>query len=253
MKSLSEYLVGLFPKREHLFVCFTGGGGKTTALQTLGAYFKKKGKTVLLTTTTKFQNPMTYGWKADLCFTRAEEIMDFDPQEYRGKGVTVVYGEFLSPEKLSSPSMATLSNLKDRFDVVLCEADGSRGLPFKVHTERDPVIPPWTDFTISVVGSDGVLENASEKTFGFENLKNRPAEDAVADADYLSVLASEKEGFFKGTEEGKRALLLNKADLCTQQQANVFLNVQWPADCAIIYASAWLDCIYSLIQTGNYR
>lgn len=253
MKSLSAYLASIFPQKDHLFVCFTGGGGKTSALQVLGSYYKKKGKRVLLTTTTKFQNPSLYNWVADYTFTDTEEALSFNTEEYRGKGVTVVFGEYYSREKLSSPSMKTLSLLKDRFDVILCEADGSRGLPFKVHSERDPVIPPWCDFVIPVVGADGALKDAAEVTFGSENLENPAEPDAIADSSYISLLVSDAEGLFKGTEEGKRALLLNGADKCTEEQANVYLDVQWPSDCAIIYASVQRNCIYRLIKTGSNK
>ncbi len=253
MTRLSEYLFSLFPQKEHLFVCFTGGGGKTTALQILSSYLKESGKSVLLTTTTKFQNPSHYSWKADYCFTSEEEALSFNPEVFKDEGCVVVYGEYYSPEKLSSPSMETLSLLKERFDVVLCEADGSRGLPFKVHSERDPVIPPFTDFVVSIIGADGALKAVKETTFGLENLERPLSPEALADELFLSLLVTDKEGFFKGTEVGKRALLLNRADKCKEEKTNVFLNTKWPSDCAIIYASVQQDLLYSLIQRGKNK
>ena len=41
-------------------------------------------------------------------------------------------------------------------DFVLCEADGSKGMPLKAHAVNEPVIPKEADRTILVMGIDGI-------------------------------------------------------------------------------------------------
>ncbi|MCR5760921.1 MAG: putative selenium-dependent hydroxylase accessory protein YqeC [Sphaerochaetaceae bacterium] len=247
MTAFTEQIASILPHKDHLFVCFTGGGGKTSAIKALGSYFKAEGKSVLITTTTKFQNPLNYRWDADYTFTDSEEILSFTSRSRsrsKNSAITVVFGKYYSPEKLCSPDIKTLEKLKDSFDVILCEADGSRGLPFKVHSERDPVIPPFCDFTVSVLGAGGALKDVPDVTFGLENLKKSEKIPEKADESLLSLLLCDPQGILKGTKKGKRAVLVNQMDLTTTEQAYIFLITKWPSDCDIIYASVLENSIY---------
>ncbi|MCR5761344.1 MAG: putative selenium-dependent hydroxylase accessory protein YqeC [Sphaerochaetaceae bacterium] len=242
MEKLTGALTSLFPHKDHLFVCFTGGGGKTGSLELLGSYYRSLGKSVLLTTTTKFQGPSFYRWNADRVFDREEELLNYmDKNE--GKPCTVVFGLPYSDKKLCSPPLDVLRRLKDRFSVILCEADGSRNLPFKIHTHRDPVIPDFSDFTVALIGARGALKPLKECVFGYEG-----EEEGISDTEFVNALINMKEGLFKGTEKGKRAVLINAADAATEEQANVFLNATWPSDCVIILGSVHTDNVFKQIN-----
>jgi len=119
-----------------------GGGGKTTLLRTLGEELSKR-HTVLLCTTTKIM-PFP-----DIPWTDTLEELDELRKEHR----LLCMGTML-PEsgKLDRPN-ASMSELMERFDYVLVEADGSARRPLKAHASHEPVIPPEANQTICVVGA----------------------------------------------------------------------------------------------------
>lgn len=53
--------------------------------------------------------------------------------------------------KLESIPLRGLENIISRYDLVLIEGDGSRGLPLKAWAENEPVVPDFTDLTIGVL------------------------------------------------------------------------------------------------------
>lgn len=198
--TLSQKLVSLISDSSK-FVCITGAGGKTTLMQLLAQEYKRLGKSVLMTTTTKVQSPLHYAWKADYIFTSRTELETCEIKE----PCVVLYAEpNENPEKLQSPGEDILEQVKERFDVVLCEADGNRQMPIKVHTDRDPVVPNFATYTICMMGAWGKVENLQE---------------------YIDS----PQGLLKGSIVGKRVALIN--------EAIVFPDIQWPEDCDILIAS----------------
>lgn len=94
-------------------VALIGGGGKTTMLYQLGREARQRGWPVTLSTTTRMGAP-------------AE-----DPD---------LWAEPAEPGKLRGPGLAALEAVTGR--LLVLEADGSRGLPLKVHAEHEPVLLP---------------------------------------------------------------------------------------------------------------
>ena len=52
--------------------------------------------------------------------------------------------------------------LLDEYDVVIVEADGSRGLPLKCPGDQEPVIPDGTDLVIGVAGATAIGQTFRE-------------------------------------------------------------------------------------------
>lgn len=172
-------------------------------MQLLANEYKKLGKSVLMTTTTKIQSPLHYNWQADYIFTSREKVFQFQIE----RPCVVCYAEpNENPEKLQAPEEDTLKKLMDKFDVVICEADGNRQQPIKVHTDRDPVVPEFATYTISLMGAWGKVDNLQE---------------------YIDS----PQGLLKGSICRKRIALINGSD------SIMYLNIQWPEDCVIILAS----------------
>ena len=134
--------------KDGAFISLTGGGGKTTLMIKLASYLRNAGKRVLITTTTRLMSPRFHNYMTDRFFCD-DSVLSFVPEG----PCSVLYAvESEDREnKVSCPPIENLDLLRSRFDVIINEADGSKRLPLKVHTQRDPVIPPFTTYTISVM------------------------------------------------------------------------------------------------------
>lgn len=114
-------------------IALIGGGGKTTLMYHLAHELTALGKRVACTTTTHIMRP--------------DEEFPFP-----------VFGTPLpdNPQKLSALPPDELTKIINKFDVVIIEADGSRGLPLKLPAEHEPVIPPQTDLVLCIAGLDAI-------------------------------------------------------------------------------------------------
>lgn len=136
----AERLIAKFGIRRGI-TALIGGGGKTSLLLALADWLREYGS-VIVTTSTHIYPP--------------DGMMLFDAlSRPLNPGECVAVGTPEPNGKLSKPhqSFETLCRLAD---YVLCEADGSRGLPLKAHAEYEPVIPPGCETVLAVLGLDGV-------------------------------------------------------------------------------------------------
>lgn len=213
-------LADLFVQKRNTWISVIGGGGKTSVMQSLARSFNARGKSVLMTTTTKIQSPQVYSWDADYIFTNKKEILNF----VSSKAVSVLYAE-QSPDvqKLTVPDSDTLETLRQRFDVVICEADGSRHLPIKIHSNRDPVIPKWNDFTLCLVGAWAFGKSVSENVFGIENIENSAFLNGIIDKQFIDYYLSSCQGLFKNTNAKNRAVIITGTDRSDKNLLNYFV------------------------------
>lgn len=122
-----------------------GSGGKTTLLHALGRELAEDGRRVLLCTTTKIRPFPGIPW------ARSPEELE----ALSASRVLLCAGRPAAEAgKLTDPGVP-LASLLSRFDHILVEADGSRGLPLKAHAPWEPVIPPETALVIQVLGASG--------------------------------------------------------------------------------------------------
>lgn len=213
------------------FVSITGGGGKTTTMIGLARHLKARGKKVLITTTTKVASPYQLDYGQDVIFSD-DQVLNFEP-----KATQSVFFAQLSEEdqKWRSPGFEILSKLYDRYDVILSEADGSRHLPIKIHTDRDPQIHPLTTATISLMGVWAVGKNTREVAFG-------PSPDAMVDKDFLNWYIANEQGLLKGSLLNKRAILFNGCDKDYDEE--LLKNLTIPKDVKGYAASADKGVLY---------
>lgn len=168
---------------QHRAVALVGGGGKTTLLCALAREAREAGRTVVVTTTTHMwlhpRLPLT-GWTGEEPLRAA-----LDQQGIVLLGQPVPGGKLTGAGDLAACLRAA--------DVVLIEADGSRGLPLKAPADYEPAIPPQADGVIAVAGADCVGRPIGEICHRPERvcaLLNRSAEDLVTPSDAAAVLAS---------------------------------------------------------------
>ena len=203
---------------DHSFISITGGGGKTTLMIGFASYLRSTGMKVLMTTTTKIRSPHVQDYGADRIFSD-DSVLSFIPKD----SCVVLYAvEDICTGQWRCPPLGNLEVLKGIYDVVLCEADGGRGLPLKVHTQRDPVVPPFCTYTVSVMGLWGIGRIARDVAFGDET-------DAPVDGPYLERYLHDPEGLMKGSLPGRRALVFNGAEEAGAEY-DLVRNLDYPSD-----------------------
>lgn len=235
---LSEALIDALVPDGRGFISITGGGGKTTLLPLLGRALAEKGHSVLLTTTTRVASPYLHDYGVDSIFSD-ESVLSHEPD----KGSLVFYAErhTLDMKKWLAPRPEVLSALYGKFDAIISEADGSRGLPLKIHTSRDPVIHPLTTASVAVMGLWGIGGRAYEYAFGEDR-------DMAIDRDYLEWYISCPEGLAKGLT-GRKAIVFNGAENAERGTLGMLGTLCYPAGTGVFAASEKEDRIYGIIRS----
>ncbi len=127
----------------------------------LAGEYAKQGKSVLLSTTTKLMLPKDKQYSCDSYFHDAS-IFSHKPKP--GERV-FFYHEGI---KAIAPPLEQLERLLPLYDVVLLEADGSRQLGLKLHTERDPVVPSFVTATVVLASFATLGKSFKDNCFGCE-------------------------------------------------------------------------------------
>ena len=147
-----------------MIISIIGSGGKTTRMKQLLHQYKEEGKTVLMTTSTHM---------------RIEEDTLVDPtyeeihEEIKNKGYAFVGNRF-DEYKIKALDQDLLNQLKKEVDVILIEADGSRGFPLKVPADYEPVIDEDTDEIILITSMKGLGKRVKDVVHRYELLDLDP-------------------------------------------------------------------------------
>ncbi len=197
MKKLYE----IFDIKKGDIVSITGSGGKSTLMFSLGKELKNLGR-VLLTTSTKIRIPeqgqVDYLYKDFLDYKKLSEDR-----------VLVCIGQALKGRnKLGEIGHPNLMKIKDDFDYILIEADGSRNLPLKMWKDTEPVLYDLTSKTIGVISLE-VLGQKKDQSFiyNLEGFNEIFLEEYITE-EVISKLVSK--GMFRNFSKDKY-LYLNKA------------------------------------------
>ena len=217
------------------FISLTGGGGKTTLMVNLASYLRSKGRRVLITTTTKLMSPRFHDYRTDRFFCD-DSVLSFRPEQ----PCVVLYAvEAEDRNKICCPPIGNLELLRARYDVVISEADGSKRLPLKIHTRRDPVVPDFTTYTIAVMGLWGIGRKASEVVFVDQR-------DICVDETYLQWYIDDPQCLLKGSIKGARAIVFNGAE--SFGDAGILKRLKYPDDVFVCTASEDSGTLYETIQ-----
>ena len=234
---LTEFISNVFINNDKAFISITGGGGKTTLMEKLAFHLSSNGKSVLMTTTTKVASPYLHDYGASRIFSD-ESILAYIPSP----GDAIFYAEHhpMDMKKWIAPREEVLEILSSRYDIVISEADGSRGLPLKIHTSRDPVIHPSTTHVIAVMGMWGIGEKACSSVFGSD-------EDVIVDRSYIQHYIDMPEGLLKGSIEEHTAIIFNGAENSTCDEISMLNELSYPAGVIALAASEKNNRIISVI------
>ena len=222
-------------KDNKALIAITGGGGKTTLMENLALYLKSKGLSVLITTTTKVESPIYHDYKVDYVYSD-ESVLSHDVK----KQESVFYAnKSYDTKKWISPRLEVIIALSKLYDVVLYEADGSRSLPLKIHTERDPVVLNSSDIVIGVMGVWALGHKAYEMCFG-------DGSGRIIDKSYLDEYLCSEEGLSKSMEKAKEKIFVfNGGENASEHDKYTLASCKKPSNIISYLASARRDEIYA--------
>lgn len=207
--------------KKHNVVSIVGAGGKTTLMFKLANELKDKGK-VLVTTTTKIYKPNENEVKY---LSIGKEGYKFikNNKEY---GI-YAYGEDVNKEdKLIGIDPNLVDDLKNTFNYILIEADGSKKKDLKAWNENEPIICSVNDKYIGVLSLNSINieinNNNIHRIEEFLTLTNSNIGEKV-NLDILIEIIFNKKGLFKSSV-GENILFLNKVEIIEEKILNLFLD-----------------------------
>lgn len=215
-------------------ISITGSGGKTSLMFYLAKKLKTKGS-VLVTTSTKIKLPRKN--EADFIYK------SFDQYQKPVSNDIIVLGEYINKKnKLKSLGFDKILQIKNDFDYILIEADGSRNLPLKYWKSYEPVIYDFTTKTIGIFPIN-LLGRKIDQSFiyNFKDFKENIRGDFV-DEKMLEDLT--KSGIFKDFE-GQKYIFLNKAEDYINEAKDIsnYLNKKFK-DLKSFYGSIYKEEFY---------
>lgn len=143
-------------------MAIVGAGGKTSLIRRLAAEGREQGVKVLVTTTVHMFRPSRFG-------VFSKEIQD--AKAMLGDHGIAVVGEPVENGKIRFPGEAFYKAVCPLADLVLVEADGSKGLPLKVPGPGEPVIPYNADVLLCVSGLSALGQSGEDIAFRLEQVK----------------------------------------------------------------------------------
>lgn len=143
-----------------MIYAIVGAGGKTGLLKEMAARFRREGKSIFVTTTTRMFI------EEDTLLTDDAAVIT-DALRKRGYAFAGV------PEgmKIKALPAAVYAEVCTAADVVLVEADGSKHMPLKFPNAAEPVIPENADEIIVVCGLHGLGKEAKDVCHRLELVK----------------------------------------------------------------------------------
>ncbi|MDR2923573.1 MAG: putative selenium-dependent hydroxylase accessory protein YqeC [Treponema sp.] len=186
-------------------VAVVGCGGKTALIGLLAD--RLRDKKTLISTTTKIYPPKMKNIM--LCET-LKECEDHEPRT----GIQCMGLLNRASGKLEALPDALLAELIPRYDIVLLEADGSRGLFCKGWLANEPVVPDYCTHTIGLITMAALGKPAAETTV--HRLPEFAALTGVGEGEAITTQALEAmvcapNGMFKNSA-GRRYAIVNQAE-----------------------------------------
>ena len=164
-------------------IAVVGAGGKTTRIHNLTKQYREEGKRVLVTTTTHM-----YREEGCILSGNVEEIIQrLDTCGYCMAGMPTEEG------KMKELSKEVYETICDFAEVVLVEADGSKGYPVKYPAEHEPVIPDNVTEIQVVMGLRSIGHPVGEVCHRKELVMKclKVTEDTLLTKDHLDTLVME--------------------------------------------------------------
>ena len=188
-------------------ISIIGGGGKTTLVHWLCAQRAMTGSSLLTSTTAMFR-PDFLPVDFERVTTEANPVALFSHQ--------------IRQDKLKGVEPEEIDRLKasGRFDSIIVEADGSKGLPLKSYGEYEPPIPQSSDLVILVIGVDGFyqpIEEVVHRPEIYAAMTRSRLRSPVTAKNYLRHFRNAN-GALKNVPDCPVLVMLNRIDLLEDRQ-----------------------------------
>jgi len=216
-----------------------GCGGKTSFVELVAQ--SHSSRRVLISTTTKMFPPKD---PRITQYQTLQQCLDHESQT----GIQCFGVLNTETGKLEALPQETLHSLIADYDIVLLEADGSRGLPCKGWRQNEPVIPKYCTHTVGILTMKALGKAATEtyvlRLPEFLSLTGLHEGDTITQQT-LETMVCAPQGMFKNGV-GQLYLIINQVeDEATAELAQGFLqNIKerYPGKFeGLLYGSTFLD------------
>lgn len=196
-------------------IAIVGGGGKTTTLFQIGQQIQ--GLVWTTTTTHLGTDQLIY---ADKHFT-VESADQIDLRALKAQKHSLITGSFTPDNRVHGPEAAVLKRLLELADQeqisLIVEADGARSRALKAPAAHEPVIPPWAQMVIVLVGCSVLGKPLNDdwvhRAEIFSTLTGQKMGTTVT-PNAISRMLVHPEGGLKGIPAtAQKVVLFNQADL----------------------------------------
>jgi probable selenium-dependent hydroxylase accessory protein YqeC len=194
-------------------VSLVGAGGKTTVLYALSAELRRRGLSVVATSTTHMQMPPTGATTPPLVVVEEEDNWLATVKSCIAKhGAATVIASRVRDDKLQGLEAVLIDPLRSLADCVVIEADGARGRSLKAPAEHEPAVPEETTLSVVIVGLDALGKTLDDKHVHRVEIVKRlgkapPASEVTPEV----VVAAVIEGYMPKLRRGRWLAFLNKA------------------------------------------
>lgn len=193
-------------------VAVVGSGGKTTMIFALAAELLKKEQSVLITTTTKMWSNIVKA--EELLLVGNERQLKTCLKEKRKQNFSVLGKNILANKLIGIPAIwleQHITLFRDNWDVILVEADGSKGKSLKAPNSKEPVIPQNATKVIVVIGVDIIGQQLTENNVHRAELVSQltgMTMGATITVDTIAQMIMAKKGLLKGTTKTQQIYLV---------------------------------------------
>ncbi len=207
--TLKKSFLNCFCIEDKDIISITGAGGKTSLMFNLALEAKNNNKKVLIATTTKIFKPKNtiYDY-IDLTGNLFDEI------KIKNTGIYLNGKYDNKTDKLLATDISLLNMKKNKFDIVIIEADGAKRKPLKGWNEFEPVIPEFTTKTIGVIDIQTIGKTADETVIHRLNIFSELTGIKIGQRikiEHLKKIIFHKNGLFKNAK-GEKILFINKVE-----------------------------------------
>jgi probable selenium-dependent hydroxylase accessory protein YqeC len=146
-------------------IALVGAGGKTSVMLAMAKEAEQQKRKTILTTTTKIFKPKDRNMKV-IVSAEPDTLLEQINHAFVEHHVVVVAKRIVpgQPDKLDGFDDALIHVLQSTFtELILVEADGAAGRPFKAPAPHEPVIPVGTTLVIPIVGIDCIQKELNAK------------------------------------------------------------------------------------------
>ena len=221
-------------------VAIVGGGGKTSLLFRLGREAHARGRSAVLTGTTRFTTPPALTGDIELIATGSpDQAPDLGPLIEAHATAVVHAGS--APKARWTPIDVTTADAiaaTPGLGLLALEADGSKMRPFKAPADYEPVIPASATHVVAVVGLhalDAPLDEAN--VHRPDQIRSIVRNAERASAEVIARVLTDQRGGRKDVGGRSFTVVVNQADLDPERALSLARTIRATGAPRVIVAS----------------